>query len=480
MLGLAGHLAAATCSFLLMVGEYDERGSWATWECLSCAHWLNWRCGVGMTAAREQVRVARRLRELPLVRATFARGEISYSKVRAITGSPIRRSRRSWSTWRGGPRRRSWNVPAAALRRCADVADAEQQLQGDEERAELCRSLRWHHEPETGDLVVRLRIPAGVAAESFRAAVSHATQAGDDDASSDGAAGAGRAGVPSPRCAARPGVRRRHLRQLDGPAGRGRGARHRWAAGATGDDRVPALARRDRGRSTAVDAARWSSSSATPGCARCSSSRRRSARSCGPGPAPRRTSVATVVSRVPPSVGRSTAGTAGAVGSRGATAATGCTCTTSSGGNAAAAPIARTCSCCARSTIGRCTTAAGRSPVTADQAVFRRRRATRPVDRTTPAGAAGRARRRTTDASAWTSRSTVRAATGRVTTSTGTASSPPSCRPMIPRNRRVSRRAAGARRVGRPRAGPLRRPAPPWSRSPRSRRCSRCRRSPRP
>ena len=58
MLSLSGHLAAATCSFLVMVGEYDARGGWESWESYSCAHWLNWRCGVGMVAAREQVRVA--------------------------------------------------------------------------------------------------------------------------------------------------------------------------------------------------------------------------------------------------------------------------------------------------------------------------------------------------------------------------------------------------------------------------------------
>ena len=51
----------------------------------SCAHWLNWKCGIGMNAAREKVRVANALGELPKISASFARGEISYSKVRAMT-----------------------------------------------------------------------------------------------------------------------------------------------------------------------------------------------------------------------------------------------------------------------------------------------------------------------------------------------------------------------------------------------------------
>ena len=49
------------------------------------AEWLAWRCALTPRAAREHVRVARRLPELPLVHAAFARGELSYAKVRALT-----------------------------------------------------------------------------------------------------------------------------------------------------------------------------------------------------------------------------------------------------------------------------------------------------------------------------------------------------------------------------------------------------------
>ena len=82
---LAGHINAATCRWLLLVAEFDRREGWAEWECKSCAHWLSVRCGLGLTAARQQVRVARALAELPLIRASFGRGELSYSQVRALT-----------------------------------------------------------------------------------------------------------------------------------------------------------------------------------------------------------------------------------------------------------------------------------------------------------------------------------------------------------------------------------------------------------
>ncbi len=81
----AGRLASATAIWLCWIAAYDKREGWAGWQAKSCAHWLNWRCGVSMRTAREHVRVARSLERLPLIRSTFIEGTISYSKVRAIT-----------------------------------------------------------------------------------------------------------------------------------------------------------------------------------------------------------------------------------------------------------------------------------------------------------------------------------------------------------------------------------------------------------
>ncbi len=82
---LASHLYAGTCRWLELVGELDRRGGFAGSGQASCAEWLAWRCALTPRAAREHVRVARRLPELPLVHAAFARGELSYAKVRALT-----------------------------------------------------------------------------------------------------------------------------------------------------------------------------------------------------------------------------------------------------------------------------------------------------------------------------------------------------------------------------------------------------------
>jgi hypothetical protein len=82
---LAAHIHAATCRWLELVAEFDEREGWAPWGCRSCAHWISWRCSIAPGAAREHVRVARRLRSLPLIRAAFAAGTLSFSQVRALT-----------------------------------------------------------------------------------------------------------------------------------------------------------------------------------------------------------------------------------------------------------------------------------------------------------------------------------------------------------------------------------------------------------
>ena len=80
---LCAHIDAATHRLLTLLRVYDEEGRWQ--GCRSCAHWLSWRTGISLGPAREKVRVARRLPSLPLISAAFAKGEISYSKVRALT-----------------------------------------------------------------------------------------------------------------------------------------------------------------------------------------------------------------------------------------------------------------------------------------------------------------------------------------------------------------------------------------------------------
>jgi hypothetical protein len=81
---LAAHLNAATYHLLALIHEFDEREGWAG-GFVSCAHWLSWRTGICQGPAREKVRVARALASLPLISKAMAQGQMSYSKVRALT-----------------------------------------------------------------------------------------------------------------------------------------------------------------------------------------------------------------------------------------------------------------------------------------------------------------------------------------------------------------------------------------------------------
>src|ERR1700694_4766782 len=82
---LAGHLNAANYRWLRLIEEFDRRHGWADGRLASCAHWLNFKCGLNLGAAREKVRVAHALVGLPRIAASMARGELSYSQVRALS-----------------------------------------------------------------------------------------------------------------------------------------------------------------------------------------------------------------------------------------------------------------------------------------------------------------------------------------------------------------------------------------------------------
>lgn len=82
---LSAHIAAATHRLLTLIAEFDVLRGWEAAGYPGCAHWLSARCGIDMVTAREKVRAARALTGLPLTRAAMARGELSFSQVKALT-----------------------------------------------------------------------------------------------------------------------------------------------------------------------------------------------------------------------------------------------------------------------------------------------------------------------------------------------------------------------------------------------------------
>lgn len=173
---LAGQIAAATCRFLLLLAEYDRRRGWAAWDCVSAAQWLSWRCQIGPRTAREYLRVAHRLGELPRITGEFSRGRISYSKVRAITRVATTENEEDLLSLARRGTAAQLERAVSAYRRIGRLDDATAAAEQTRTRA-----LRWHHEAD-GSMVIRARVPAArgqVVLTALRAMLEDAGDARD-------------------------------------------------------------------------------------------------------------------------------------------------------------------------------------------------------------------------------------------------------------------------------------------------------------
>jgi hypothetical protein len=85
IVALSAHIHAATHRLLTLIAEYDRLLGWELAGHRSCAHWLAYRTGLDLGTAREKVRAARALERLPETSAAMARGELSFSQVRALS-----------------------------------------------------------------------------------------------------------------------------------------------------------------------------------------------------------------------------------------------------------------------------------------------------------------------------------------------------------------------------------------------------------
>jgi len=160
---LAGHLNAANARFLALIAELDRRRGWAEWGVKSCTHWLNWKCGIGLGAAREKVRVARALEQLPRLAAAMSEGRVSYFKAREIT--------------RVADAANEDYLLNIAL--CGTASQVEETVRGYRralDAEELTREATqqrdqnlWFHTESDGSLVIRGRVPAEVGALFKRA-----------------------------------------------------------------------------------------------------------------------------------------------------------------------------------------------------------------------------------------------------------------------------------------------------------------------
>jgi hypothetical protein len=147
---LSSQLTAATSRLLGLVGEFDAVEGWREWGMRSTAHWLSWQCGVGLTAGREQVRVARALRRLPLLAGEFAAGRLSYSKVRAVSRVATAETESTFVEW-------AVHATAAQLDRLV-AAQRRVPRTGEVRARHDARYLSWRWDDD-GSLVGSFRLP---------------------------------------------------------------------------------------------------------------------------------------------------------------------------------------------------------------------------------------------------------------------------------------------------------------------------------
>ena len=164
--GLAGRISAATCEWLGYVAEADRRGVWSGFA--SCAAWLSWRCGLGLGTAADQIRVARALVDLPVIRSHFASGSLSYSQVRAlIRGAGLVPEDELVDLARHATGAQLERL-VRALRRVASDED--------EQAAQARQRAQWHVDDD-GSLVISARLSGEWAAAWLAALEQAETQA---------------------------------------------------------------------------------------------------------------------------------------------------------------------------------------------------------------------------------------------------------------------------------------------------------------
>jgi hypothetical protein len=173
---------AASYRLLQLIAELDDQAPWGAWGLTSCAHWLNWRCGIGPNAAREKVRVAHALKRLPAIGSAFASGQLSFSKVRALTRITDDANEAQLLELAHHATAAQVEKLVRAYRSVDARAEREQAVAN-----QAARELNYYHDDD-GCLVIRARLPAeegAVVLQAINAAMDAQCKEEHEDAADD-------------------------------------------------------------------------------------------------------------------------------------------------------------------------------------------------------------------------------------------------------------------------------------------------------
>lgn len=160
---LTGHLNAATYHWLTLIAEFDRREGWGDGATRSCAHWLNWKCGIDLGAARERVRVARALEALPKISEAMQAGRLSYSKVRAITRVASEATEETFLQVAIYGTAQHVEKLVRVFRRAKEAEELSR-----EEQQQARRGVSWLYDPD-GSIVIKATLPAETGALFIKA-----------------------------------------------------------------------------------------------------------------------------------------------------------------------------------------------------------------------------------------------------------------------------------------------------------------------
>ena len=177
---LAQRINAFEYEFLTLVREFDLRQGWKAYHFNNCAEWLNMKCGLCPGTAREKLRVANALFNLPLTAGAFKSGELSYSKARALTRIATPRTERGLL---------DYAIPATARQvddHCRQLRNVQRELSTrDAERLHRARYLS-HSLHGDGSATISVELPRESGELVFRAlemalaAIGTSDEVGDD------------------------------------------------------------------------------------------------------------------------------------------------------------------------------------------------------------------------------------------------------------------------------------------------------------
>jgi hypothetical protein len=153
IVNLCARINAANYELLVLIREFDERAGFLKWGLSNCTQWLHWRCDLSLSAAREKIRVAHALKDLPEISRAFSTGTLSYSKVRALTRIATPSNESSFLDF-------AMTTTAARVEeRCRQLRNSQPESAAMANRVHQGRSLRTWRNAERGTMTITVEVP---------------------------------------------------------------------------------------------------------------------------------------------------------------------------------------------------------------------------------------------------------------------------------------------------------------------------------